>query len=250
MENIPLPSSIDVERKDAQSATITVTPCYPGYGTTLGNAMRRVLLSSLPGAAITDVKIKGADHEFTTLPNVKEDVVTIILNLKSVRLKLQGDEPMTITLKVKGDKVVKAKDFTVPSQVEIVNGSQVIATLTDKDAEFELEARVAPGRGYIPVETREKEEREIGQIAIDAIYTPVRTVNFSTEHVRVGQMTNFDKLKLDITTDGTIDPEQAFRDAAEVLFAHFDLLKAPLAEKEAEKEEVAEEAEEEVKESE
>lgn len=221
---IPLPTSIEVSDEKSNKATITVMPCYPGYGNTLGNALRRVLLSSLPGAAITDVTIKNADHEFTSIENVKEDVVSIILNMKLVRLKIQGDEPLTIQLKEKGAKTVKAKDFILPSQVEIVNGEQEIATITEKNGTLEIEATVMSGRGYIPVENREKENKRIGTIEIDSVYTPVITVNFTVEHVRVEQMTNFDKLTIEITTDGTISPKDAFKQAAKILFEHFSFL--------------------------
>ena len=224
MDTIPLPKSIDIANQSTEHAVITITPCYPGYGVTLGNALRRGLLSSLPGAAITSVKIKGVTHEFSTLPNIKEDLVSIILNLKTVRLKLQGDQPINISLKMKGERVVKAKDFKAPSQVTIVNSDQTIATLTGKSAEFELEAVVETGRGYVPVENREKEKLDIGMIALDAVYTPIRNVNFEVEHVRVEQMTNFDSLRLDIVTDGTISAEDAFNDAARILLEHFALI--------------------------
>lgn len=239
METIPLPKSIEITNLASNHSIVTINPCYPGYGVTLGNALRRVLLSSLPGAAITSVKIKGVSHEFSTLPNVKEDLVSIILNLKMVRLKLQGEEPISISLKVRGDRVVRAKDFKTPSQVTIVNGDQTIATLTDKSAEIEIEAVVEAGRGYIPVENREKEKSEIDMIALDAVYTPIRNVNFEVEHVRVQQMTNYDSLKLDIVTDGTISAEAAFNDAARILLEHFTLLanrepKEPISETGAE----------------
>lgn len=224
MESIPLPKSVEVLEQTGTKAILAIGPCYPGYGVTLGNALRRVLLGSLPGAAITDVKITGANHEFTSLPDVVEDAVSIILNLKSTRLRLQGDEPMTMTLKAKGEKVVKAKDFKLPSQLEVINGDQPIATLTDKNAQIEIEAIVGPGRGYVPVENREKEKHDIGQIAIDAIYTPVKTVNFRTEHVRVEQMTNYDRLILEIETDGSLTPTDAFHQAAEILTAQFGFL--------------------------
>ncbi len=224
MALIPLPKSIEISNASGDHTIVTITPCYPGYGVTLGNALRRVLLGSLPGAAITSVKVKGVSHEFSAIPGVKEDMVSIILNLKMVRLRLQGLDPITIELRVKGDRVVKAKDFKTPSQVTIVNGDQTIATITDKNTELELEATVEPGRGYIPVENREKEKLATGMIALDAVYTPIKNVNFEVEHVRVEQMTNFDSLKLDISTDGTITAEAAFTDAAKILLEHFDLL--------------------------
>lgn len=224
MEKIPLPNNFGVTPVAENQTTFTIEPCYPGYGTTLGNALRRTLLSSLEGAAITAVKIKGVSHEFSTLPNVKEDVVEIILNLKAIRLKMYTDEPQTVTIKVKGEKKVTGKDIKTSSDVEVIVTDKVIATLTDKSAEFEVELRVERGRGYIPVESREKEKNEIGMIAIDAVYTPIRNVNFEVESVRIGQITNFDKLVLDITTDGTISPVEAFTQATQILEEHFQCL--------------------------
>lgn len=226
MENISLPTSIQALPIDGElhKADIVVSPCYPGYGTTLGNAMRRVLLSSLPGAAATAIKIKGVDHEFSTIDHVKEDVVEIILNLKTVRFRLHSDEPIELTLDVKGEKIVTAGDFKTDSQVEVVNPDAVIATLTDKSAEFSMKVVVQHGRGYVPVEARENESLEVGYIAIDSIYTPVRNVNYRTEHVRVGQMTNFDKLILTVTTDGTMTPQEAFESAATILVEQFQSL--------------------------
>ncbi|MDP3964156.1 MAG: DNA-directed RNA polymerase subunit alpha [bacterium] len=221
MEPILLPNSINVETGDENQGIFTIEPCYPGYGTTLGNALRRVLLSSLDGSAITAVKIKGASHEFSAIPGVKEDVVDIILNLKSVKIKCHSDEPVTVTIKEKGEKKVTAKSIKTSNDVEVANGDQLIATLTDASTEFEMELTVERGRGYMPVENREKENRDIGMIAIDAVYTPVRNVNFEVENVRVGQMTNFDKLTLDVITDGTMTPEEAVSKAAEILRDHF-----------------------------
>lgn len=228
MEPITLPQKLEIKAGAENQATFSLEPCYPGYGTTLGNALRRVLLSSLDGAAITAVKIKGTSHEFSTLPNVKEDVVEIILNLKAIRLKMFGDEPQTISLKVKGEKKVTAKDLKTGSGLEVANPDQLIATLTDKAAEFEVELRVERGRGYVPVEAREKEKNEIGMIAVDAVYTPIRNVNFEVENVRVGQMTNYDRLNLEITTDGTVTPEEAFTKAAFVLEEHFQFILSQL----------------------
>lgn len=221
MESIPLPSRIEVDSQETNSARIIIEPCYPGYGTTLGNALRRVLLSSLPGAAVTKVKLTGIQHEFSTLPNVKEDIVELMLNLKLLRIKIHEGEDATLNLQVKGEKVVTAKDLTLPSNVEIANPELVLATLTDKSAELEMELFVQKGRGYVPVEVQTREKGEIGMIAVDAIFTPMKTVNFDTEHVRVGQMTNFDRLTLDIKTDGTITPQEAFRQASEILVDHF-----------------------------
>ncbi len=223
MEALPLPSKIEVvpHDTDRNRATVVIEPCYPGYGTTLGNALRRVLLSSLPGAAVTQVRIKDVQHEFSTLPNVKEDVVDVLLNVKQLRVKIHEGESGTLRLRATGEKVAKAGDIECPSNVEIMNPSLVIATLTDKSAELDIELSVHCGRGYIPVEQQEREKADIGVIAVDAIYTPVRNVNFRTENVRVGQMTNFDKLFLEISTDGSTTPAEAFRYAAEVLLQHF-----------------------------
>jgi len=226
MEYISLPTTIEVQPSsaDQHKADIIVSPCYPGYGTTLGNALRRVLLSSLPGAAITAIKIKGVDHEFSAMEHVKEDAVEIILNMKTIRLRLHSDEPVEITLEASGEKVVTAADFKKNSQVEIVNPDVVIATLTDKAAKIQIRAVVQHGRGYVPVESREGENLEVGYIAIDSIYTPVRNVNYKTEHVRVGQMTNYDKLILTITTDGTMSPANAFQSSAQILVEQFQSL--------------------------
>ncbi len=202
----------------------TISPCYPGYGTTLGNALRRVLLSSLPGAAITAVRIKGVDHEFSTIEHVKEDVVDILLNLKKVRLKVYSDEAVQITLTVNGKKKVSAKDFGKNSDVEVISTDCHIATLTDAAAKMEITAIVQKGRGYIPVEARENEKLDVGFMALDAVYTPVRNVNFKMEHVRVEQMTNYDKLLLDVTTDGTLSPEDAVKQASSILVDHFALI--------------------------
>lgn len=225
MENIPLPSKIETVKIDANTSKFVFEPLYPGYGMTVGNALRRVLLSSLSGAAVQAVKIKGVDHEFSTIPHVKEDVVSIILNLKQLRFKFHGLEPVVLSLKAKGEKQVTASDIKSTAEVEVVNGKQHIAILTDKTALLEMEITVGPGRGYVPVEMREKEVLDIGTIAIDAIYTPIKNVNFNIENVRVEQMTNYDRLILEIATDGTISPEQALKMSAQTLLEHFEFVK-------------------------
>jgi len=226
MQSLPLPKSISVVATSRNQATFTIEPLYPGYGMTVGNALRRVLLSSMPGAAITSVKIEGLTHEFSTLPYVKEDVVDILLNLKQVRLKIHGDEPVTLNLDVQGDRIITAGDITPNSAVEIGNPEQVIATMTDSAAKVSMEFTVAKGRGYVPVENREKEKLDIGTIAIDAIYTPIRNVNFTTEHVRVEEITNYDKLVLELTTDGTITPTEALQLASSIMVEHFQFVHA------------------------
>ncbi len=224
METIALPAKIDVHATAPNRAVIEVEPCYPGYGTTLGNALRRVLLSSLPGAAVTSVKINKVQHEFSTLPNVKEDIVDLLLNMKQLRIKLHEGDSAVLSLNVRGEKTATGADVTCPSNAEVMNRDLVLATLTDKSAELDIELTAETGRGYIPVEQQIREKPEIGVIAIDAIYSPVRSVNFDTENVRVGQMTNYDRLTLDITTDGTITPVQAYHQAAEILLRHFTFL--------------------------
>lgn len=221
MENIPLPTSVTVSDTDPNTALITIEPLYPGYGATVGNALRRVLLSSLPGAAVTAVKIKGVEHEFSSLEHIKEDVVEILLNIKRLQFQLKGDEPVVATINVTGAKKVTGKDVKVPGQGKLVNPEQAIATISDKAGTLEMELTVQPGRGYVPVESREKEKLDIGTIAVDAIYSPVRNVNFDTEHVRVGQFTNYDKLKLTVTTSGSITPAEAVQQATVILVDHF-----------------------------
>jgi DNA-directed RNA polymerase subunit alpha len=223
MENIPLPNKINYEDLGNNKYRVVMEPLYPGYGVTIGNSMRRVLLSSLPGAAVVAVKIKGVDHEFTTVPNVKEDAVELILNLKQLRMKIHTDQPVKLELKAKGEKIVTAADFKKNSDVDIINQDLVIATLDNKAADFEMELTVQTGRGYVPVELREHEKLEIGNIAVDAIYTPMRNVNYDIEHVRVGQITNYDKLTLNLETDGTITGKEAIETAAKVLTSHYGL---------------------------
>jgi len=226
----------------ANHGKFEIPGCYPGYGTTLGNALRRVLLSSLEGAAAHSIKIQGVSHEFSTIPGVMEDVVQIILNLKQVRFRLHGEEAIKITLKSKGEGVVTAGDFKTTSEVEVVNPDQVIATISDKKTEFEMEVEVGKGLGYIPAEAREREEIEIGVIAIDAIYTPVKRVNYEVENMRVGKRTDFDKITLEILTDGSITPADAFQKSVAILVNQFQSLQMGASKKEeAVEAEVAEE---------
>lgn len=223
MHTISLPQEPKYTELSPSHGKIEILECYPGYGTTLGNAIRRVLLSSLEGAAVTSVKIKGVTHEFTTMPGVMEDMVQIILNLKQVRFRMASEEPMKISLKFKGEGKVTAADFKVSTGLEIVNPEQVIATLSDKKAEIDMEVEVASGIGYIPVEQQAR-EKEIGVIAIDAIYTPVKRVNFEVENMRVGKRTDYDKITIEIMTDGSITPEGAFNKAVAILMSQFSAL--------------------------
>lgn len=224
-EHISLPDKITfTEGEKPNEKILTIEPFYHGYGTTVGNALRRVLLSSLVGAAITHVKIKGASHEFSTIKGVKEDVVDIILNLKKLRFKLHTDEPVVLTLNAKGAKKLTAKDFDKNSDVEVVSTDLPIATLGSKDAELNMEVVVAKGRGYETVEDREEEKQEIGTIAIDSIYTPIVNVSMEVTQARVGQDINYDKLILGIETDGTVTPEDAVATSAKILVDHFGIL--------------------------
>ena len=224
MQQFSLPHKPKIVKKEDGLAEIQIDALYPGYGTTLGNALRRVLLSSIPGAAITTVKISGVDHEFSTIPNVMEDVIHILLNLKQVRFKLHKDEPVTIKLSAKGEEKITAANFETTSDIEIVNPEAYIATTTDKKATLNIEAEVSPGVGYEPVERRKKDKLPIGSIAVDAIYTPIRQIRFNVENMRVGDRTDFDKLVFEIKTDGSIEPEVAFKKAVEILNDHVAIL--------------------------
>lgn len=228
MENkIHLPQKAKVIKKEGNRVVFEVDGCYPGYGMTLGNAFRRVLLSSLPGAAIVAVKIKGVSHEFSTIPHVLEDVIQIILNLKQIRFKVRSQEalPIRLELKTGGQKEVRAKDIKLSSEIDIINKENHIATLTNKKAKLDMEIEVDFGLGYVPVEQRKKDKLEIGAIAIDAIFSPVRKVNYEVENMRVGERTDFNRLRIDIETDGSLTPEEAFNKAAEILVEHFTLFK-------------------------
>src|SRR3989344_9318736 len=223
--NIPLPNKVYWAKDEGAKSVVVIEPLYPGYGVTVGNALRRVLLSSLPGAAVTAVKIKGVDHEFSSIQNVTEDVVDIILNLKQLRLRVNSEEPVKLTLSVKGEKEVKAAHIKADSRGEIINPDLVIATLDNKSAELTMDIIVEQGLGYQPVEIRESEKLEIGMIAVDAIFTPLKLVNFEVKNVRVGQITNYDKLTITMETDGTITGREAMDIAAQILVDHFALLK-------------------------
>lgn len=226
MESLLLPTKIQFRKgEQPNEGVLTVEPCTPGYGTTLGNALRRVLLSSLPGAAVTAVKIRGVDHEFSTIPHVKEDVLEVIMNLKALRLKLFSEEPVKLSLTVKGDRVVTAGDFGKNSDVEVVNPDLPIATITEKTGTLEMEITVGPGRGYRSTEDRQKEKLDLGVIGIDALYSPVLNVSYQVEATRVGDKTDYDKLVLRIETDGAMDPLDACNHAVNLISDHFNLIK-------------------------
>lgn len=218
---IPLPKEPEVIEETGNRGTYEIVNLYPGYGLTIGNSLRRVLLSSLEGAAVTSVKINGVGHEFTTVDGVLEDVVEIILNLKRLRFKIHGEGPYMAKLSVKGEREVKAKDLEMPSQLEIVSPDLHIATITDKKTTLEMELEVSRGLGYQPVEQRTKEKVEIGTIALDAAFSPVRHVNYHVENMRVGDRTDYNRLRLDITTDGSIMPREALQEATKILVDQF-----------------------------
>lgn len=195
---------------------------FSGYGITVGNALRRVLFSSLPGAAVTQFRIKGAQHQFSTISGVSEDVVEISLNLKKIRFRVHTDEPQVLTLKIKGEKEVTAADIEANSQVEIISPDVKIATLTEKSAELDLEITVERGLGFVPVEARKSDKLPIGTIALDAAFSPVVKVNFSVENMRVGDRTDYNRLVISITTDSSITPSSALHKASNILKDHFE----------------------------
>lgn len=229
MDQIPLPNQAQVTQLEGNTYELTLEPLYPGYGVTIGNAMRRVLLSSMPGAAVTGVKIKFVDHEFSTIPNVKEDVIQIILNLKQLRLRSFSAEPIRLSLKKKGEGVVTAGDITTNDQVEIANKDLHLCTLDNKNSDLDMELIVEQGRGYVPVEARDNSHTEAGMLAVDAIYTPVKAVFYDVTNVRVGQITNFDKLTLHIETDGTMTGQEAVDIASHILVDHFSMMFSGMA---------------------
>ena len=214
---IHLPSKPKVVSEEGESGIFEIEGLYPGYGHTLGNSLRRIILSSLPGVAITSVKIHGVSHEFSTIEGVKEDVVTILLNLKKVRMRFSTDEPQTLYLKTKGEKTLTAADLEVPGQVEILTPDISIATLTSKSSSVDMELRAEKGLGFMPKEMIDKSRVEIGSIALDGIFTPIRRASYEVENMRVGDRTDFNKLRLFIETDGTITPTEALTAAIEIM---------------------------------
>ena len=215
--NIILPSKPKIIQEKDSSGVYEIDGFYPGYGHTLGNSLRRIILLSLPGAAITSVKIKGVSHEFSSIDGVKEDVINILLNLKNIRVKMLTDEPQILNLKVKGVKNVKAGDIDAPGQVEILNKDLHIASITDKNTELSIEMRVERGLGYVPKEVLQKDRVEIGAIALDASFTPIRRVNYEVENMRVGDRTDFNRLRIFIETDGTISPKEALEISIQIM---------------------------------
>ncbi len=221
---ILLPSKPRVISEEGESGVFEIDGLYPGYGHTLGNSLRRIILSSLPGVAITSVKIAGVSHEFSVLEGVKEDIITILLNLKKIRMRFSTDEAQTLYLKAKGpvtsssgEKIIKASDLEVPGQVEILTPDEIIATITSKNTLLDMEIRAEKGLGFMPKEMIDKSRVNIGTIALDGIFTPIRRASYEVENMRVGDRTDFNKLRLFIETDGTVTPSIALSSAIEIM---------------------------------
>ncbi len=228
---IVLPSKPKIVSEKDFTGSYEIDGLYPGYGHTLGNSLRRIILSSLPGAAVTSVKIAGTEHEFSVIPGVKEDVITILLNLKKMRVRMVSDEPQVLTLKVKGAREVTAGDIKISGGVDILNPELVIATLTDKNADLDAEITVEKGLGFVSKDVLQKNRVDISTIALDAIFTPIRRVSYEVENMRVGDRTDFNRLKIFIETDGTITPNEALEKSIETMIAQ---LKAIIGFKEEE----------------
>jgi len=224
MENMNLSDTVTIEKVSEKNntAVFNIENLYTGYGLTLGNSLRRVLLSSLPGAAIVQIKIKNVDHEFSTLPGLVEDIVEFTLNLKRIRFVMHTDEPQTLTLSVKGAKEVTTGDIKTTTFVDVTDPEQKIATLTKKSAELDMEMVVERGLGYLPSDQRKTGRLPVGTIMLDAIFSPVIRVDFDVEDMRVGEKTNYNRIKLEVETDGTITPSEAVYAATGILKSHFE----------------------------
>lgn len=215
--SIVLPSKPKIVTEDGFSGVYEIDGLYPGYGHTLGNSLRRIIYSSLPGAAITAIKIPGVSHEFSTIPGVKEDVITILLNLKKVRFQMLTDEPQTVTLKIKGAQEVTAADIKLVGQVTLLNPEQVIAHTTDKSADFSMDITVEKGLGYVAKEALQKNRVDIGMIALDAIFSPIKRASYEVENMRVGDRTDFNRLRISLETDGTLTAHEALEKSIEIM---------------------------------
>src|SRR3989338_5803648 len=217
MSLILLPTQPRVVTEEDTKGVYEIDGLYPGYGHTLGNSLRRIILSSLTGAAITSVKIEGVDHEFSVIDGVKEDVISIILNLKKVRFQMISDEPQTVNLSVKGQKSVTAGDIKVGGQVVVLNPDLHIAELTSKNSNISIEINIEKGLGFIPKDVLQKGKVDIGMIALDAIFTPIRRVSYEVENMRVGDKTNHNRLRIAIETDGTLTPREALEQSIQIM---------------------------------
>jgi DNA-directed RNA polymerase subunit alpha len=212
-----------------------ISGLYAGYGHTLGNSLRRIILSSIPGAGITSVKIEGVSHDFSKINGIKEDVITIILNLKKVRFKMNTDEPQAVKISASGVTKVTAKDIKTPSQAEVMNKNEHIASLTSKESRLNIEFTVEKGLGYVSREELKKDKVGVGTIVLDAVFTPIRRVNYEVENMRVGERTDYNKLTISIETDGSISPAEALERSIETMIHH---LKAIIGFQEKEEEEI------------
>lgn len=244
--NIILPSKLSIVSEVDTKGIYEIDGLYPGYGHTLGNSLRRIILSSLTGAAITSLKIDGVNHEFSVIDGVKEDVITILLHLKQVRFKLNTDEPQTVKLNLKGPKKIMASDIEVTGQVEVLNGDLYIAEVTGKNA-VSIEMTVEKGLGFVPKEMHQKNKNEVGVISLDAIFTPIRRVAYEVENMRVGDKTNHNRLRMTIETDGTLSPRQALESAITIMVEQLQsivgfTIDQKVAKKEVEKKEEKEES--------
>ncbi|MGC8981559.1 MAG: DNA-directed RNA polymerase subunit alpha [Minisyncoccia bacterium] len=224
INELVFPNKPKLISSEKNKAIFEISPLYPGYGVTIGNALRRVLLSSLPGAAITTLHIENVLHEFSTIPGVLEDVLDITLNLKQIRIKYDGIEPVEVELYKKGVGEVYAKDIQCPAGVEIINKNQLIATITSKDTELKMKMIIEKGYGYSPSESRVKERVEPGTIFLDAIFSPIVNVGYTVENIVYKEKTDFNLLRITIETDGTITPEEALKKAVEILIDHFQIV--------------------------
>ncbi len=215
--NIILPSKPMIVSEEDNFGVYEIEGLYPGYGHTLGNSLRRIILSSLPGFAITAVKIDGVSHEFSTINGVKEDVISLVLNLKKVRFKVVGDEPKTVTIDISGVKEVTAGDIITAGDIEVVNKDQYIASVTEKGASLKMELFLEKGLGYVPKEVLQKDKIDIGTIALDAIFTPIRRASYEVEQMRVGNRTDYNKLRIAIETNGDVTPREALEQSIAIM---------------------------------
>lgn len=215
--HVLLPSKPKVIEEGEKKGVFEIDGLYPGYGHTLGNSLRRIILSSLPGAAITSIKIEGVNHEFSTMSGLKEDILTLVLNLKKVRIEMVSDDAQTLSLKVKGIKEVTAADIVKSGQVSILNPELYLGSLTDKNADLNIEITIEKGLGYVPKEVLQKNKMDIGAIALDARFSPIERVSYEVENMRVGDRTDFNRLKISIDTDGTIAPKKALEKSIEIM---------------------------------
>lgn len=234
---IIMPSKPRIVLEEGNKGVFEIDGLYPGYGHTLGNSLRRIILSSIPGASVTAIKIDGISHEFSTIEGIKEDIIIVILNLKKIRFKMLSDEPQSVTLSIKGPKVVKASDIKTGGQVEVLNGDLYIAEVTGK-IDLNIELKIEKGLGFIPKEVVQKEKIDIGTIAVDAIFTPIRRVSYEVENMRVGDNTNHNRLRILIETDGTLSPREALSDSIIIMI---NQLKAIVDFKEIEESETVDE---------